>query len=105
MGQPLVNMQDHKINASIQIVPLGGEEHYHTYFDAAIAVIQQSGLKHMVSPMETVIEGPKAKVMEVLEQAREAALSAGAIELLVNIKLHLKGNEDVTFEEKIEKFN
>lgn len=98
-------MEEYRINASIQIVPLGGEEHYLTYIDAAIAVIQESGLKYMITPMETVLEGPKKRVMAVLEQAREAAMSAGASELLVNIKLHLKSNEDVTFEEKIEKFN
>lgn len=95
---------NHLINASIQIVPLAGEDHYHGYIDSAIAVIQQSGLTYSITPMETVIEGPKDQVLEVLDAAREAAMNAGAEELLVNIKLHLKRNKDVTFSEKTDKF-
>ena len=96
---------EHLINAAVQIVPLSGSEHYHTYIDAAIRVIQESGLKHTVTPMETVIEGPKTLVLEVLDKAREAALTAGAEEVLVNIKLHIKKDQDVTFDQKIKKFS
>ncbi|MEM8567404.1 MAG: thiamine-binding protein [Bacteroidota bacterium] len=92
------------INASLQIVPLAGSEHYHNYIDAAIELIRNSGLKYMVTPMETVIEGRKGEVLRTLDEAREAALTAGADELLVNIKIHIKKNMDVTFDEKVNKF-
>ncbi|MGD1959240.1 MAG: MTH1187 family thiamine-binding protein [Fulvivirga sp.] len=105
MDLPLVEMNNnHLINAAVQIVPLQGESHYNKYIDAAISVIQKSGLKYAVTPMETVIEGPKLKVLKLLDDVRETALDAGADELLVNIKLHLKKNKDVTFSEKLDKF-
>lgn len=95
---------DHLINASLQIIPLSGAKGHYHYIDEAIKVIQESGLKYMVTPMETVIEGRKDDVLNVLDEAREAALRAGAEELLVNIKIHLKKNADVTFGEKVDKF-
>lgn len=97
-------MMENTINAAIQIVPKSKERHIYDIIDEAIAVIQNSGLKYMVTPMETVIEGRYIEVFEVMQKAQEVALSAGADELLVNIKLHIRKEEDVTFEEKIEKY-
>lgn len=95
---------ENKINAAIQIIPKSNDKHIYDIVDEAIAVIQNSGLKYMVTPMETVIEGKYFEVFEVMQKAQEMALSAGADELLVNIKLHIRKNADVTFEEKIEKY-
>ena len=42
--------------------------------------------------------------MEVALAAKDAAFQAGAQELILNIQIHLKKDKDVSFEEKIEKF-
>jgi hypothetical protein len=42
--------------------------------------------------------------MRVAGLAREAALAAGAKELLVNLQLHLKSGENVRWEDKTAKF-
>ncbi len=93
--------QNNIINAAIQIVPLNVSKGSYDYIDAAISVIKESGLHYSVTPFETVIEGPERQVLDVLDKARQSALEAGAEELLVNIKLHLRKSQDVTFEEKI----
>ena len=40
--------------------------------------------------METVIEGYYDEVLEVVKKSQEAALAAGAQELVVIIRLHIK---------------
>lgn len=97
-------MTTHNINAAIQIVPRSDNKDIYGIIDKAIEVIQTSGLKYEVTPMETVIEGPYDRVFEVIKAAQEAALSSGAFELLVNIKLHIRKDADVTFEEKTGKY-
>lgn len=92
---------ENTINAAIQIVPRSKDKHIYDIIDEAIAIIQNSGLRYMVTPMETVIEGKYVEVFEVMQKAQEVAMAAGADELLVNIKLHIRKGEDVTFEEKI----
>ncbi len=94
---------DHIINAAVQVIPKTREADYYHLIDKAIDEIKASGLKYMVTPMETVIEGPYAQIMEVIHRAERATLNAGADELIVNIKLHIRKGADVSFEEKIEK--
>lgn len=88
------------INASIQIVPKCSPTDFYNAIDAAIDVIKQSGLKHIVTPMETVIEGKYDQVMEVIKNAQNASLQHGAEDLAVNIRLHVRSNSDISFEEK-----
>ena len=98
-------MTNHTINAGLQIVPLQKSRDALQAIDRAIEVIQKSGLKHQVTPMETVIEGGYDEVMDIIKKAQQAALKAGAAELVVNIRLHLKKDMSVSFEEKTAKFN
>ena len=88
------------INASIQIVPKCATDNFYQSIDAAIRVIQASGLKHIVTAMETVVEGSYEEVMEVFKQAQQASLDYGAEELAVNIRLHQRKQGEVSFEEK-----
>ena len=91
------------VNLSLQIIPINTVEAY-PMIDAAIAVIQDSGIKYEVQPFATILEGTLDEVMEIAMAAKSAALSAGADELVVNIQLHLKKNQDVRFTDKVEKF-
>jgi len=95
----------HKINASIQIVPKCNEDKFYETIDAAIKVIQQSGLKYMVTPMETIVEGYYDQVMEVFKMAQQASLDKGATDVATNIRFHLRNNSDVSFEEKTSSYN
>ena len=51
-------MTTHNIHYSFQIVPKAENCDTYGLVDKAIEVIQASGLKYMVTPMDTVIEGP-----------------------------------------------
>ena len=91
------------VNLSLQVIPINEADAY-PIIDKAIEVIQSSGLKYEVQPFATLIEGPLEKVLAVALAAKEAALAAGAQELVLNIQIHLKKDKDVSFEDKTGKF-
>ena len=90
----------HKIHLAIQIVPLTRREDTYPLIDKAIDAIASTGLPHTVGAMETVLEGSYDEVMRAARLAQEACLDAGADELVVNLKLHIRRDGDVTMEEK-----
>ncbi len=93
------------VNLAIQILPLHlQQEEAYKIIDAAIAVVNQSGLKYEVCPFETVIEGPYEQVMQVMNQMQDACYAAGASTLLVNMKLHRSATKDLAIDDKIGKY-
>ena len=95
----------YNINLAIQILPLHmGKEEAYSIIDGAIAKVQQSGLKYVVCPFETVIEGPYDTVMQLATDMQEACYEAGAKNLLVNMKLHRSIEKDMTIEDKTGKY-
>jgi uncharacterized protein (TIGR00106 family) len=75
--------------AEIQVLPrpLGTAEDRYKFVDAAIAVIQASGLKYEVHAMGTVIEGPPEQIWPLLQAVHQATLEAGAERTLSVIKV------------------
>ncbi len=92
------------VNLSLQIIPVNTADAY-PIIDATIRVVQASGTKYEVQPFATLLEGSLEEVMAVAMQAKEAALQAGGEELVINLQLHLKKDQDVHFEDKTKKFN
>jgi uncharacterized protein YqgV (UPF0045/DUF77 family) len=66
--------------AEIQVLPQpsGSAGRRYAHVDAAIAVIQGSGLVHEVHALGTVVEGPPEQVWPLLRAVHEATLAAGA---------------------------
>ncbi|WP_420319046.1 thiamine-binding protein [Ekhidna sp.] len=93
-------MTDKEIQLAIQVVPLDLDEQVYKKIDLAIDIIQRSGVKYMITPMETVMQGPYEKLQEVVREAQQALIDGGCKEFLVNIKMHIRTNDDVTMEEK-----
>lgn len=75
--------------AEIQVIPrpAGTEADRYKHVDAAIAVIQSSGLRYEVHAMGTVVEGPPEKVWPLLQAVHQATLEAGAERTLSMIKV------------------
>lgn len=92
------------INLGIQIVPKSKSLDSYTLVDKAIAVIQESGVKYVVTPFETVMEGPQEELMSIAQKAQQAVLDAGAEEVLVYYRMQIRKDGDVTMGEKIDKF-
>jgi uncharacterized protein YqgV (UPF0045/DUF77 family) len=75
--------------AEIQVAPSppGTAENPHEYVEAAIAVIQGSGLRYEVGALGTTLEGDADQVWATLRAAHEAMLAAGASAGLSHIKV------------------
>ena len=75
--------------AEIQVVPrpAGTADDRYKHVDAAIAVIQASGLHYEVHGMGTVVEGPPEKIWLLLQAVHQATLEAGAERTLSIIKV------------------
>ena len=75
--------------AEIQVIPrpAGTASDRYKHVDAAIAVIQASGLRYEVHGMGTVIEGPADKVWPLLQAVHQATLESGSERTLSIIKV------------------
>ena len=64
----------------IQVLPTpaGTADDPHAHVEAAIAVIQRSGLNHEVGPLGTSVEGAPDEIWPLLRAVHEAAVTAGA---------------------------
>lgn len=95
----------HIVNLAIQVLPLQKQqEEAYNIIDKAIGTIQASGLKYVVCPFETVIEGPYDKVMQLLDDIQASCYTAGADSLLINMKLHTSKAKDMAIDDKIGKY-
>jgi uncharacterized protein YqgV (UPF0045/DUF77 family) len=92
-----------KINAAIQLLPIGAKENKYELIDKAISLIQASGLSYKVCPFETVVEGKSAEVYKLIETIQIETLKHDCSELLINIKIHA-ATRNLSFEEKLEKY-
>lgn len=93
-------MTNYDITLGIQIIPKSKKLATYDLVDAAIRVIQASGVKHMITPFETVMEGSYEQLMQISKEAEQAILDAGADECLVYYRIHYRKDSAVTFEEK-----
>ena len=75
--------------AEIQVIPrpAGTAADRYKHVDAAIAVIQSSGLRYEVHGLGTVVEGPPERIWPLLQAVHQATLEAGAERTLSIIKV------------------
>lgn len=92
-----------QINLGIQVVPVLNAEASYPIIDTCIELIQASGIKYQVTPFETVLEGSYEKVMTLVDTICQRANELSP-ETVINIRMHLKRNQDVYAADKTEKF-
>jgi uncharacterized protein YqgV (UPF0045/DUF77 family) len=75
--------------AEIQVAPAppGTAENPHAHVEAAIAVIQASGLRYEVGALGTTLEGDDDQVWATLRAAHDAMLAAGATGGISHVKI------------------
>src|SRR5947208_13401789 len=76
------------VNVSFQVLPQGVEQtNLYAVVDRAIAVVQASGVKYEVGPMETTMEGDYDQLMQIVKEAQEACMAVGASSVMTIIKV------------------
>jgi len=98
-------MIDKKINVAIQVLPRSAKVGTYELVDRAIEVIQQSGLKYRVCPFETVVEGYYDEIMTLIKAVHVVISASGAEEMITNMKIQTRYNEDVLIEDKMNKYD
>lgn len=97
-------MHSHLVNASVQLLPIVQDRHPYTWVDEAIAVIQDSGIKHEVGPFATVIEGTYDEVMKVIHDVNEKLFALGCGEWITSVQIQIRSGGPITGDEKTAKF-
>ena len=92
------------VNVGFQVLPKtsDGVDSY-AVVDEAIAVVSRSGVKYEVGAMETVMEGELDELLDIVKEAQQACIRAGAKEVMTFVKIHYRP-EGVTMDEKLEKY-
>ncbi len=93
--------ENRTVNVAVQVLPL--VEDVFPVVDRAIEAIARSGVRYEVGPMETVMEGPLDRLLEVAKAAHLACFEAGAGQVMTIIKI---GDQTggTTIEQKVGKY-
>jgi uncharacterized protein (TIGR00106 family) len=90
-------------NLSLQVVPNVPEAELYPLVDKVIELIQQSGVKYVVGPMETTMEGELSELLRIVERAQGLCLKNGATRIVSVVKIDYKAG-GVTIDEKIKSY-
>ncbi|MFC6037890.1 MTH1187 family thiamine-binding protein [Paenisporosarcina macmurdoensis] len=73
---------------SIQIIPKtnNGEDSI-PFIEQAISVIQDSGIRYEVHPLETTMEGNLTEIFSIIEKMNERMIEAGCVNVISQVKI------------------
>jgi uncharacterized protein (TIGR00106 family) len=93
--------ENRTVNVAVQVLPIVDD--LFPVVDRAIEVIANSGVKYEVGPMETTMEGPLDRLLDVAKAAHLACFEAGAERVITIIKI---GDQTcgTTIDEKVGKY-
>lgn len=73
---------------SVQIIPkTNNPEDVIPFVDAAIAVIDASGVKYEVHPLETTMEGELSELLSIIEKMNEKMIELGSPNVITQVKI------------------
>ncbi len=90
------------VNVELQVIP-GGVDDVYGVVDSVISLIRESGVKYVVGPMGTTMEGELPVLLKIVEKAQQVCIDRGASRVLSVVKIDYKP-EGATIEEKIGKY-
>ena len=95
------------MNASVAIQVLPGvteREEPRRLVDAAIDRIRATGLRYVVGPFETTVEGELEELLNLVKDCCRACVEAGAPELMAYVKISYEPNGVWTIDDKTGKY-
>ncbi len=97
-------LNQNKVNIAVQVLPISKDKETYDLVDSAIELIEKSGIKYVVTPFETVMEGGYDDLMKVVKDVQNVCYSAGAEKVMCYVKIQSVVGEDVTIDDKIGKY-
>ncbi|MCM3238476.1 thiamine-binding protein [Heyndrickxia oleronia] len=78
---------------SIQIIPkTKNGENVIPYVDEAISIIERSGVKYQVNPLETTMEGDLTELFAIVEKMNQRMIELGSPNVISQIKVLYQPN-------------
>lgn len=89
---------------SVQILPKPAHgEDVIPFVDEAIRIIQESGVKHQVQPLDTVMEGEMDELFAIVSKMNKRMMELGCKNVIAKVKV-LYQPEGITLETLTEKY-
>ncbi len=86
----------------IKILPLGtGSTSVGKWVAGVMKLVEQSGLKHQLTPMSTIIEGDLDDLFALARRVHEAPFQAGAQRVVTIIEIDDRRDRESSMERKI----
>lgn len=86
----------------IQVLPLGTcSTSLSDFIAKAVKKVEESGMKHELSPMGTVVEGDVDALVALARAMHESAFEAGAMRVVTTIEIDDRRDRAVTMERKV----
>lgn len=93
-----------QVNIALQIIPQSNNKDMYDIVDEAIELIRNSGIRFLVTPFETVMEGDYDRIMKLVKEIQIHCYKFGAESIIANLKIHSRKNSDVTIDDKMHKY-
>ncbi len=100
----MMDWKKNKINFAIQVLPQSDGKLSYALVDKAIEAIKETGHTYKVCPFETVVECSYNELPSLLDKIHEAVREAGGGKMLTNLKIQVDFENNVTIDDKMEKY-
>ena len=104
-----LNYGENHIEASValQVLPWVEMDKVNDIVDRVIEYIKSTGVRHVVGPFETTMEGDLDFLMEIVKKSQRIVIEAGAPEVISMVKIAFRPDSigSATIDSKIGKYN
>ncbi len=82
------------IHVHVGPTPLGDERGTYAHVEAAIRLVEQSGLEYEVGALGTTVQGPAEQLWPLMRELHESCLASGADHVMTHFRI-LEARDDV----------
>lgn len=93
-----------KINVAVQVLPQAESKISYGLVDKAIEAIRETGFTYEVCPFETVVECTYEDLPVLLDKIHDATHTGGATQMITNLKIQVSFENNVTIDDKMQKY-
>jgi uncharacterized protein YqgV (UPF0045/DUF77 family) len=101
----MTSFGNRQVNVAVQVLPTSTSKHPYDIVDQAIAIIAQSGVKYVVTPFETVMEGPYDELMAIVKKVQEVCYDHETQSMMCYVKIQSSAEKTVTIGDKMDKYS
>ena len=92
-AMPQSSQPQNEVFLAFQIIPRLKSGNNFELVDKAIDVVKKANVPFQVGAMETTMKGELDTLLDIVKEAQQKCLNCGALEVITNIKIHIKTPE------------